>query len=140
MGEHLQIPTEIEWPVISRNIKQEEELIEIFVEAVRNDINHWRVVEKNCNVKYESHCIYYSSEWLMIPNEVFDRILGRHGLLREKLCILYELKQQGNLRCDQDGLSKRMQIDMQRKEFYCLQRSLFDKPGAPDITDLGRRT
>lgn len=140
LGEHLQIPTEIEWPVISRNIKQEEELIEIFVEAVRNDINHWRVVEKNCNVKYESHCIYYSSEWLMIPNEVFDRILGRHGLLREKLCVLYELKQQGNLRCDQDGLSKRMQIDMQRKEFYCLQRSLFDKPGAPDITDLGRRT
>ena len=139
MGEYLQIPPKIEWSIFSRKIRKEEDLIRIFIETVRDDIKYWKTIEKNRNTKYESRSIYYCAEWIMIPNEVFDRILGRHGLLGNKLYILYELKQRGDLRCDQEGLSQRIQIDMQRKEFYCLKRSLFKKIGAPDITDLGRR-
>ena len=138
LGEYLQIPPQIEWSIFSRKIR-EEDLIRIFIEAVRDDIKYWKTIEKNRNRKYESRSIYYCAEWIMIPNEVFDRILGRHGLLGNKLYILYELKQRGDLRCDQEGLSQRIQIDMQRKEFYCLKRSLFKKIGAPDIIDLGRR-
>ena len=139
LGEYLQIPPKIEWSIFSRKIRKEEDLIRIFIETVRDDIKYWKTIEKNRNTKYESRSIYYCAEWIMIPNEVFDRILGRHGLLGNKLYILYELKQRGDLRCDQEGLSQRIQIDMQRKEFYCLKRSLFKKIGAPDITDLGRR-
>ena len=138
LGEYLQIPPQIEWSIFSRKIR-EEDLIRIFIEAVRDDIKYWKTIEKNRNRKYESRSIYYCAEWIMIPNEVFDRILGRHGLLGNKLYILYELKQRGDLRCDQEGLSQRIQIDMQRKEFYCLKRALFKKIGAPDIIDLGRR-
>ena len=138
LGEYLQIPPKIEWSIFSRKIR-EEDLIRIFIEAVRDDIKYWKTIEKNRNRKYELRSIYYCAEWIMIPNEVFDRILGRHGLLGNKLYILYELKQRGDLRCDQEGLSQRIQIDMQRKEFYCLKRSLFKKIGAPDIIDLGRR-
>lgn len=138
LGEYLQIPSKIEWSIFSRKIR-EEDLIRIFIEAVRDDIKYWKTIEKNRNRKYELRSIYYCAEWIMIPNEVFDRILGRHGLLGNKLYILYELKQRGDLRCDQEGLSQRIQIDMQRKEFYCLKRSLLKKIGAPDIIDLGRR-
>lgn len=138
LGEYLQIPPQIEWSIFSRKIR-EEDLIRIFIEAVRDDIKYWKTIEKNRNRKYESRSIYYCAEWIMIPNEVFDRILGRHGLLGNKLYILYELKQRGDLRCNQEGLSQRIQIDMQRKEFYCLKRALFKKIGAPDIIDLGRR-
>lgn len=138
LEEYIQTPPQIEWSVIYRNFMYEDDLIEVFVEAVRNEINHWRVVEKKHNINYDPHCLYYSAEWLMIPNKVFDRILGRHGLLGKKLSVLYEIKQQENLRCDQDGLSKRIQIGMQRKEFYCIKIDLFNKPGAPDIIDMGR--
>lgn len=81
LGEYLQIPPKIEWSIFSRRIRKEEDLIGIFIEAVRDDINHWRIIEKNRNAKYESRSIYYCAEWIMIPNEIFDRILGRHGLL-----------------------------------------------------------
>ena len=99
LGEYLQIPPKIEWSIFSRKIR-EEDLIRIFIEAVRDDIKYWKTIEKNRNRKYELRSIYYCAEWIMIPNEVFDRILGRHGLLGNKLYILYELKQRGDLRCD----------------------------------------
>lgn len=138
VGEYLNIPPQISWAHFSRKIRKEEELMEIFIEAVRSDIGHYRMIEKRQNAKYESGSIYYTSEWIMIPKEVFDKILWRHGLLGEKLQILCEMKQKGTLKCDKEGLSQRIQINMQRKEFYCIRRALFNNFGTPDIVDIGK--
>lgn len=92
---------------------------------------------KNRNIKYTKNALYFDENWLYIPTKVLDEMLKHGGVLSEKLNILYTLKKAGKLKCDQDGLSKKVQVESQRSEYYSISKGFFNKPGIPSIVDLG---
>lgn len=132
----LYLPDEIDWEKYVSEIL-EEDVMDIFVNTIRKEISNVQVLRKERFTTYDENIIYFDDLWLFVPTKVLNEMLKRSGLLSEKRNILYFLRKNENLKCDCEGLSKKVQIGNERREFYIISRSLFDKPGMPSIVDLG---
>ena len=132
----LFLPDEIAWEkYVSEMV--EDDVIDVFIHMFRKEIPNVLVLRRNRYVTYDEKTIYFDDSWLFVPTKVLNEMLKCSGLLSEKRNILYFLRKNENLKCDCEGLSKKVQIGNERREFYIISRSLFDKPGMPSIVDLG---
>lgn len=134
---YLSLMKEMDWEEMLNQALVEEDALDIFVNVIRNEISYFAVLPKNRNIKYTKNALYFDENWLYIPTKVLDEMLKHGGVLSEKLNILYTLKKAGKLKCDQDGLSKKVQVESQRSEYYSISKGFFNKPGIPSIVDLG---
>ena len=132
----LFLPDEIEWEEYISEIC-EDDVRDVFINVIRKEISNVQVLRRERFATYGANIIYFDDSWLFVPTKVLNEMLKQRGLLSEKLNILYCLKKSGKLKCDREGLSKKVQIGNKRHEFYIISRSFFDKPGMPSIVDLG---
>lgn len=134
---YLSLMKEMNWEEMLNQALVEEDALDIFVNAIRTEIPYFVVLPKKRNIKYEKDAIYFDKDWLYIPTKVLDEMLKHGGMLSKKSHILYSLKKAEKLKCDQGGLSKKVQVESQRREYYCISKAFFDRPGIPSIVDLG---
>lgn len=131
----LSLPNEIDWEkYVSEMV--EDDVIDVFINMIRKEISNVQVSRRERFAAYDENIIYFDDTWLFLPTKVLNEMLKRSGLLSEKRNILYFLRKNEKLKCDCEGLSKKVQIGHERREFYIISRSLFDKPGMPSIVDL----
>lgn len=132
----ISLPDEIDWEKYVSEVL-EEDVMDIFVDVIRKEISHVLVLQRERYATYEENVIYFDDSWLFIPTMVLNQMLKQGGLLSEKTHILYYLKKYEKLKCDREGLSKKIQIGNQRKEYYVISKAFFDRTGMPGIVDLG---
>ena len=123
--------------ILHGRIFDPEDLISSFTKAIRAEIKHYRILpKKECLV--DSKVIKYDDEWLWVPLEVLQCICKEQGLDDYRTELLYELKNAGILKTDVDGYTRKLQVAGQRKEFYQLKKSAFEKAGQTSLVSLGK--
>lgn len=132
------LPSKIDFSSFFDEVFDMEDSMELFIQIVRREIKHFPLFEKNRGTPGKRFASFYDGNYLWVCPQVLSRMLGKNGLRPQKLPILAELKKRGILKTDGEGLTRRMQIDGTRWEFYQFKKDFFNKFGATDIVDLGK--
>lgn len=138
LAQMVKIPGRIDFDLLYEDIYDSDSLLEVFIQVVRKEICHFFVLEKGQKKVLEKSACFYKNNDLWIPPQILDRMLGRNGLLPQRLQILSELKRKEIIQTDSEGLTRRLQIDGKRFEAFQFKRDFFNKPGWVDIADLGK--
>ena len=96
------------------------------------------IYEKNDPREKNVYACFFNDEYLWIPPITLDIMLQNSGSPLHKSAILSELKITGDLKADTEGLTRKLQINGKRQEFYQFKREFFNVIGMADITNLGR--
>ncbi len=136
--QELNMPREIDFSNMLMTALSTEDMVGHCIRAIRKDIKHFTMIKRAYGKEFKGHACYYDETKIWIPTKVFDRLLGRNGLLPYKLDFLAAIKDTGGLCTDAEGLSTRLQIGQKRFEAYAFLRSTFDLPGTVDIVNLGK--
>lgn len=132
------LPSKFDFSSFFDGVFDMDDTLEIFVQIVRREIRHFPLLEKNRGTSEKISACFYDDDYLWIRPQVLLRMLGKNGLLPKRLPILAELKKNGILKTDGEGLTRRMQINGVRSEFYQFKKEFLNKFGATDIADLGK--
>lgn len=136
--EALQIPEKVnfDW-IMECNCYDEEELTVLFIKCVREAISHITFLPKN-HKSNKHDAIRYDDCYLWIPRSVLKDMISTMGLERYIPKILFKLKEKRVLKTDSEGLTRKLQINGDRCEYYQLVRSFFNAEGLVDIVHLGK--
>ena len=114
-----------------------EDIIQQFIKAVRHEIPKYLITEKNKNVDYEN-AIRFDESYIYIQPACLVEILKNRGLNEYMPHILTQLKEKELLSTDNDGFTKKLQVNGIRKEYYKFENTFFDVTGETKFTDLGK--
>lgn len=138
-SEALKIPHNINFSeMINRVCYDEEELVEAFIEIMRHAARNMYFVLKKSKGMVAQRGGYYNMEYVWIPRDVLYSIIQSHGMERYLSQILLRLKAQNDLKTDEEGLTRKMQVNGERREYYQFARKFFNKDGLVDIVNLGK--
>lgn len=112
--------------------------IDIFIDIVRDEIHQYKAVNKRYG-EYEDYVIYYDSDYLYFPGCVLAAMYkGAHRGEQWKKTLV-QLKEDGYLDTNSpDVLVKKLQVGGIRRDFYAVERTLFDFDGYADIAELAK--
>lgn len=138
MRKMANIPNWISWTeLIDDTLLLRDNLVEDFVTIMRKGVRNWVVREK----RYGKGCpeeICYNEKWLFVPTVILNRILMDYGIESNRKYLI-ELREKGYLRTDdRTSLSRQIQVRKKCVEMYQIDRKIFERPGLPDIVDLGK--
>lgn len=114
------------------------DLLSGFVEVMRRQAHGIKFEDRNCAMAWGDHTVFVDDDWLYVTPDLIAEIIDANGLKRQLSQILLELKKEGFLLTDCDGLTKKIQIGGDRRHVYVIRREAFNRPGLIDIVDLGR--
>lgn len=114
----------------------EEELLKSFVQAVRSEAHNFRFLKSDDKTN-DGDAIRYDREHYWISFKNLEAICKAQGLTEYLKEIRLALKDEGILRTDADGMTRKLQINGQRREFYQLRREAFEKIGQTPVYMLG---
>jgi hypothetical protein len=135
------LPTSVDFTwLFEDSLDNDEELMQLFIKAVRKNIQHFKGVEKNSRSKYMLYAIYYNETYLWFPTKVLKKILGHECLKPDMTKILFMLKRDSNLIADTDGFTRKLQIEGTLFETYQIKRDLFNQDGMADIINLTKES
>lgn len=81
----------------------------------------------------------FNEENIWISPELFHKILKRKGMEKSKNILLLQCKEKGILKVNsRETYSTRLQVEGNRKEFYCFSRDYFNTEGLSEIIDLAK--
>lgn len=133
-----EIPQKPDFSKIIEDQKQDaEEICQYFKKAVRKSARSYIFWEKADSLPLGSE-IRYDKNFLWFPPSVLNEILKESGLHKFKPEILLRLKQEGVLRTDPEGFTRKLQIENERKERYQFERKFFTAAGDVEIVRLGK--
>lgn len=136
--QELQISSENPFKFLGERLCDIDELLRLFVEAVREAVPNYYVREKVRNVCFNKDSIYITDEKVWISTKILLSVLSEHGLYDNRKQILLELKNRGKLYTDSEGLSMKVQIGEVRREAYVFDRNLFELSGYVPFDSLGK--
>lgn len=137
--QEAQLPQKLDFSVFFDNVFDEEDILKTFIQIVRKEIQHFCVLEKGKERSEKRAVCFFDSENLWFHPQILDRMLGKNGMLPLKLQILSRLKEAGALKTDKEGLTRRLQVDGARLEFYQFDRAFFNEFGVTDVVNLGKK-
>ena len=136
--QELQMSCENPFKFLGERLCDIDELLRLFVEAVREAVPNYYVREKVRNVCFNKDSIYITDEKVWISTKILLSVLSEHGLYDNRKQILLELKNRGKLYTDSEGLSMKVQIGEVRREAYVFDRNLFELSGYVPFDSLGK--
>lgn len=136
--QELQMSCENPFKFLGERLCDIDELLRLFVEAVREAVPHYYIREKVRNVCFYKDSIYITDEKVWIPTKILLLVLSAHGLYDSRKQVLLELKNRGKLYTDSEGFSMKMKIGEVRQEAYVFDRNLFELPGHVPFDRLGK--
>lgn len=137
-AQELKLPWQIDFSDLVEEVLSKEDMKKQCIQAIRKDMQHWQIIKKGYGIEFVGNACYYDETKIWIPTKIFDRMLGRNGLLPYKMKFLAAVKEERGLCTDAEGLSTRLQIGQKRVEAYAFLRDTFDLSGALDIVYLGK--
>ena len=115
-----------------------DDIIDDFVTVIRQGISDFPVKEKRRGENFEGF-IGYTDEDIWIPTKIFDQILNRYGLQKERNRLLADLRRKGFLITDDNrSYSRQIKSGEKRMEVLQIKRKIFERQGMADIIDLGK--
>lgn len=124
--------------IYEENMWKSEDLIEVFVKAVRMNVHNYYFVKKKNMEQNIQDAIYFDEMYLYFPVAVLKNLLERQGLLNQRSKILSELKCRDLIRTDEVGISRKLQVSKGRFEVYQISRQIFNRDGEIEIVSLGK--
>lgn len=133
------IPKEIDWEkLLQEMLILNDDIIDDFVTVIRQGISDFPVKEKRRGENFEGF-IGYTDEDIWIPTKIFDQILNRYGLQKERNRLLADLRRKGFLITDDNrSYSRQIKSGEKRMEVLQIKRKIFERQGMADIIDLGK--
>ena len=138
IAQELQITSENPFEFLDDYLDDKDELIRLFVIAVRKSLHEYFIREKIRNLSFDEESIFVTDQKVWIPTKILKKILSEHGLEDRKHRILLEIKNREKLFTDGEGLSMRVQIGEVRKEAYVFAKNIFELPGHVPFDSLGK--
>lgn len=138
IAQELQITSENPFEFLDDYLDDKDELIRLFVIAVRKSLHEYFIREKIRNLRFDEESIFVTDQKVWIPTKILKKILSEHGLEDRKHRILLEIKNREKLFTDGEGLSMRVQIGEVRKEAYVFAKNIFELPGHVPFDSLGK--
>ena len=132
------LPPKIDFLTFFDELLNLDDATELFIGIVRKQISNFLIYEKNDPREKNVYACFFNDEYLWIPPITLDIMLQNSGSPLHKSAILSELKITGDLKADTEGLTRKLQINGKRQEFYQFKREFFNVIGMADITNLGR--
>lgn len=115
---------------------EDEDALEVFVDTIRRNICQYRARHK-LDKDYEEGVIFYDDDYVFFPGAVLEDIYLREHRGHQWKKALLHLKTEGYLNTSSpDGLKKKLQVDKVRRDFYAVNREIFNRPGYSDIIAL----
>lgn len=114
-----------------------EELQDVFIQAIRGEAGNYYFVHRKAPDTKEA-AILYDEKYIWFPPDVLSNIAKSTGLSGELRKILLQMKMQNLLETDEEGLTRKLQRNGIRKEFYQFRREVFQEVGKIDIVKLGK--
>lgn len=114
------------------------DLLSGFVEVMRRQAHGIKFEDRNCAMAWGDHTVFVDDDWLYITPDLISEIMDANGLKRQLPQILLELKKEGLLLADCDGLTRKIQIGGDRRHVYVIRREIFNRTGLIEIANLGR--
>ena len=115
-----------------------EYIIDYFVNLIRLLISFFRFKQTRRGENFEGF-IGYTDEDIWIPTKIFDQILNRYGLQKERTRLLADLRRKGFLITDDNrSYSRQIKSGEKRMEVLQIKRKIFERQGMADIIDLGK--
>lgn len=134
----MQITSENPFEFLEEYLNDNDELIRLFVIAVRKSVHEYFIREKSRNLSFDEESIFVTDQKVWIPTKILKKILSEHGLEDRKHRILLEIKNREKLFTDGEGLSMKVQTGEVRKEAYVFARNIFELPGHVPFDSLGK--
>jgi len=133
------IPKEIDWEkLLQEMLILNDDIIDDFVTVIRQGISDFPVKEKRRGENFEGF-IGYTDEDIWIPTKIFDQILNRYGLQKERNRLLADLRRKEFLITDDNrSYSRQIKSGEKRMEVLQIKRKIFERQGMADIIDLGK--
>ena len=132
------LPSKIDFITFFDELLDLDDAIELFIGIVRKQMSNFLIYEKHDPNAKNIYACFYNDEHLWIPPVTLDIMLHNSGYALEKSAILSELKISGNLKTDTEGLTRKLQVNGKRQEFYQFKKEFFNVIGMADITNLGK--
>lgn len=140
MGQMANFPKKINFnEILEQGLIFEEDIVSDFVKMVRQSIGNYIVKLKN-EAEGDGQEVIYNEEYIWIPVTVMNQIFRNYGLQNQKNSFLLQLKMEGKLITDEQGMARKLQICGKRYETYQLRRELFNVVGTIDIVGLGKES
>ncbi len=106
--QEAQLPSDINFnAILQKNCTEAEDLIRVFVQAVRKEASEYFFVRREKNGFFEGR-ILYDEDYLWILTSDLKKILHKNGMGSYKSRILLELKRKGYLLTDEGRLTKKV--------------------------------
>lgn len=115
-----------------------DDLSELLVNAIRKEIVHFPAQNKKIADTLQPTYIYFDADYLWISPQILRLMLGKNGLLPQKIQILHDARGKRMLITDTEGYTRKMQIGGKRVEMYQLSRNALNVPGGAEIIDLAK--
>lgn len=116
----------------------EDNLSDILKNLIRKEIVHFTAKNKKTADSLQSTLIYFDEDTVWISPQILRIMLGKNGLLPQKIRILHEAREKGMLITDIEGYTRRMQVGGKRVEMYQFRRKALNISGAAEIIDLSK--
>ena len=116
----------------------EDNLSDILKNVIRKEIVHFTAKNKKTADSLQSTLIYFDEYTVWISPQILRIMLGKNGLLPQKIRILHEAREKGMLITDIEGYTRRMQLGGKRVEMYQFRRKALNISGAAEIIDLSK--
>ncbi len=112
--------------------------VDIFIDIVRDKIHQYKALNRRYG-EYEDDVIYYDSDYLYFPGCVLAAMFKNAHRGNQWKKTLVQLKEDGYLGTSSPGvLVKKLQVGGIRRDFYAVERTLFDFDGYADIVELAK--
>ena len=122
---------------MERKIKKtEQDVEEMFIMAFRNSAKQYCFRERGAGT-FCKNCIWFDEENIWVTAEQFTHILKENRIQTIYKEVLVKARNSGNLKTDASGMTRKMQVNGIRREFYQFRRKMFNKTGCTDIVELG---
>lgn len=107
---------------------------------VREEIAKVYICKKHHNMKAINplECVIYDETYIWVPCVLLWKWLEGYGLIERKRELLAMLRENGDILCDAEGYSRKIEISLKRFEAYQFRRDFFDEPGELDLVLLGK--
>lgn len=116
----------------------DDELIDLFVKAMRKGLQKFRAVEKGDPAEHLQKTFFYSEDSLWVPTKMLRVILSKEGIFPYLNMFLLLMKEKGYMLTDCTGFSRKIHVSGTPVETYCFKRESFNGNGLVDIVDLAK--
>lgn len=134
----LELCEEINFAEIQEALQETEvSYTEQFVNMFRRVADNFFFLPRD-NATSGGYVIPFSDEFIWIKPDFMKAVLKCFKSENMLAPLLLEAKEEGNLLTDTEGLTRKLQINGKRSEFYQFKRPIFEREGCVDIIDLGK--